>query len=184
MGKCECCQTVYTWNESIAEVVDNRIVNKYIFICDKCFSLIVDGNNTSEDIKVFANLLVNCYKNKLLIEKECKRFQDDILYSGLKNIDKFDFNYTKKSILEFDEIIEELILEINNLYNKIIIELSLIGLKSTASDNYKLSTKELIEFLGIKSHRITKYKKDNGITGKGYLFNRKEINAILKCKWR
>lgn len=182
MGKCECCQTEYTWNDSIAEVVDNRIVNKYIFICDKCFSLIVDGNSSSEDIKVFASLLVVCREHKSLIKKECRLLEDVILFEGLKNIDKFDFNYTKKSILEFDEIIEELIMEINNLYNKIIIELSLIGLKSTASDNYKLSTKELIDFLGIKPCRIYKYKKDNGITGQGKLFNRREINTILNCK--
>lgn len=180
---CICCHNENSLMQTFGLYIEHTNLKKYnwrIYLCDNCISIIRQEKYSeymSKSLIFLRELTDVCYSIELL-----KDMLDEIVETSLYiNINDGikEFKHNIKHIKAYQKEINEAIEKINNMYDLLMPELALIGLKKTASLYFSFTRKELITYLGINQNSINKFRKIHNITGNGYIYRKEDIEEIL-----
>ena len=184
MSSCLCCQDYIKKEDANFYIFDERLINFDLLICEDCETVLRGRKDNAEDynVKALKEAVYNVRSYKSSIKNLMTRFADEILVQGVRSAGRIELEgkfYTKE-IYKLDIYITKEIDKINKIYPDVVADLANIGLVSTASKYFKFSSTEVMELFKIKQSAITRLRKEMGIKGYGYRYDRSEINKMLK----
>lgn len=180
---CICCHNENSLMQTFGLYIQNDNLKKYnweIYLCDNCISIIRQEKYSEYMSKslIFLRELSNACSSIDSLKDILNEIVDTSLYVNV-NDGINEFKHNVKYIKSYQEEINENINNINEMYDLLMPELALIGLKKTASLYFSFSGKELVNYLGVNQNSINKFRKIHNITGTGYIYDKKEIEEIL-----